>query len=75
VTYVDLPPETLVGALTAAGVPEWQAKGLGELQELLSKNVAAETTDVVEEIGGKKPILFDQFATDFRAMFESAAAR
>jgi len=74
VSYVDLPPAALVSALMAIGLPDWQATGVGELQELLSQNAAAAATDVVEKIGGKGPILFDQFARDFRTVFESTAS-
>ena len=54
-------------------MPEWQATGLADLQVWFSQGEPATVTDVVEKIGRKKPIPFDQFARDFRSAFESTA--
>ena len=73
VTYVDLPPEALLSALRSAGMPGWQAEGIVSLHDVLSQDVAATVTDVVQKITRKPPIPFEQFARDFRSVFESTA--
>jgi uncharacterized protein YbjT (DUF2867 family) len=74
VTYVDIPRESLVQAMTGSGMPDWQANGIADLYDWGSTGEAALVTDVVEKVGNKKPIFFDQFASDVASVFESAAA-
>jgi uncharacterized protein YbjT (DUF2867 family) len=73
VTYVDIPREALIQAMTGAGVPDWMARGIAELYDSGSRGVFAEVTDVVAKVGKKPAIAFDQFARDFAAAFEKTA--
>lgn len=74
VAYVDVPREALIQAMTGAGLPGWQARGIAELYDWGSQGGVAAITDVVVNVGNKKPSLFDQFARDFATAFRSKAA-
>lgn len=70
ISYVNLPPAQLRQALLSAGVPEWSADALLDLQRLYREGKAATVTQDVEQILGRKPISFAQFSRDYRAAFE-----
>jgi uncharacterized protein YbjT (DUF2867 family) len=70
IEYVNLPPQQFRGALLSAGVPEWSADALLDLERLYREGGAATVTEDVEQILGRKPIHFAQFVRDFRSAFE-----
>ena len=69
IQYVDLSPAQLKGALLSAGVPEWNADALIDLQRFYREGKAAIVTRDVEELLGRKPISFAQFSRDYRYAF------
>jgi uncharacterized protein YbjT (DUF2867 family) len=71
IRYVDLPPAALRQALVTAGVPEWSADALLDLQQLYREGKAATVTQDVEQILGRKPISFAQFSRDHKYAFET----
>jgi uncharacterized protein YbjT (DUF2867 family) len=71
IRFVNLPPEQLKQALLAAGVPEWNADALLDLQRLYREGKAATVTQDVERILGRKPTSFAQFSRDYKYAFES----
>ena len=71
IRYIDLPPAQLKEALLSAGVPEWNADALLDLQRLYREGKAETVTRDVEQILGRKPIGFAQFARDYRYAFET----
>jgi uncharacterized protein YbjT (DUF2867 family) len=71
IRFVNLPPAKLREALLAAGVPEWNADALLDLQRLYREGKAAKVTREVEQILGRKPISFAQFFRDYRYAFEA----
>ncbi|MBV8051287.1 MAG: NmrA family NAD(P)-binding protein, partial [Acidobacteriaceae bacterium] len=71
VRYVDLPPAQFRQALVSAGVPDWSADALLDLQRLYREGKAAAVTNDVEQILGRKPIRFSEFARDYRHAFEA----
>jgi uncharacterized protein YbjT (DUF2867 family) len=73
VTYVDIPREALIQALTSAGLQDWMARGIADLYDWGSQGGFAEVTDVVAKVGKRQPITFDRFASDFAAAFEKTA--
>jgi len=73
IRYVDLPAEQLKQALLAAGVPEWSATALVDLQLLYGKDGASAVTHDVEQLLGRKPVSIEQFSRDHRAAFQRAA--
>lgn len=70
INFINLPPEQLRPALLAAGVPDWNADAVLDLQRLYREGKAAAITDDVEKILGRKPISFAEFLADHRSAFE-----
>ena len=73
IKYVDLPPEQFKQALVGAGLPEWSADALVELQQFYRKGGANDVTSDVEDLLGRRPISFEQFSRDFSQAFQRAA--
>jgi uncharacterized protein YbjT (DUF2867 family) len=71
IRYVDLPPAQFKQALLAAGVDEWSADALIDLQRLYREGKAATVTHDVEQVLGRRPIAFEQFSRDYRQAFRS----
>ena len=69
ITFVDVSPEAMRNALTAAGFPAWQADGLIEDYAHYSRNEASAVASGVEEATGKVPRNFADFARDYVAAF------
>lgn len=73
ISYVDLPPADLKKGMLSAGVPEWFADALLDLQRLYREGGASLVTNDFERLSGRKPISFDQFARDYATAFQSEA--
>ncbi len=69
ITFVDVSPEAMRNALTAAGFPAWQADGLIEDYAHYSRNEASAVASGVEDATGKVPRNFADFARDYVAAF------
>jgi len=72
IRFVNLSPDQLRTGLIAAGVPEWNADALIDLQRLYREGKAAEITHDVENILGRTPVSLRQFLTEHRHAFEDA---
>ena len=70
IRFINLPAAQLKEALLSAGVLEWNADALLDLQRLYREGKATTVTRDVEEILGRKPISFAQFFRDYRSDFE-----
>jgi uncharacterized protein YbjT (DUF2867 family) len=73
IRYVDLPPAEFKKAQLSAGVPEWSADALLDLQRLYREGKASRVTNDVERLTGRKPLTFDQFVTDYAFAFQAEA--
>jgi uncharacterized protein YbjT (DUF2867 family) len=73
IKYVNLPDEQFKQALAGAGVPEWNANALVDLQRFYREGEASEVTQDVEQLLGHKPVSFEQFSRDHRDAFQKAA--
>jgi uncharacterized protein YbjT (DUF2867 family) len=71
IRFINLSPAQLKEALLSAGVPEWNADALLDLQRLYREGKAATVTGNVEQILGRKPISFALFARDYRSAFDA----
>lgn len=71
IRFINLPPAELKQALLSAGIPEWNANALLDLQRLYREGKAAAITSHVEEILGRKPISFAKFLQDHRDAFQA----
>jgi len=73
--YIDLPPAELKKALLGAGMPEWSADALLDLQRLYREGKASLVDPAVERILGRRATTFDQFARDYAAAFQPDGRR
>lgn len=69
IDFVDVPPGAMREALSAAGLPAWQADGLIEDYAHYSRGEAAEVTTGVRDATGRLPRTFDDFASDYARAF------
>ncbi len=71
IRYVDLPPAQFKLALLGAGLKEWDADALIDLQRLYREGGASAVTQDVERLLGRKPTSFEQFSRDHRQAFQA----
>lgn len=71
IRYVDLPPAQFKQALLGAGLKEWDADALIDLQRLYREGGASAVTSDVERLLGRKPTSFEQFSRDHRHAFQA----
>ncbi len=69
IRYIDLPREQFKQALLGAGLQEWDADALIDLQRLYHEGGASAVTSDVERLLGRKPTSFEQFSRDHREAF------
>ncbi|WP_162601442.1 hypothetical protein [Occallatibacter savannae] len=70
IEFVNLEPEDLKAALATAGVPEWNADALIDLQTLYREGKASATSSDVKNILGRDPRSLREFLVDHREAFE-----
>lgn len=77
IRYVDLPASDLKQAMLGAGMPEWSANAVLDLQRMYKEGGASTVDATVSRLLGRPPISFDRFARDYAAAFarQSTAAR
>ncbi len=73
IKYVDLPAEQFKQALVEAGLPEWSADALLDLQQFYRRGGASAVTRDAEQLLGRKPTSFEQFSRDYSQAFQKAA--
>jgi len=73
IKYVDLPAEQFKQALVEAGLPEWSADALLDLQQFYRRRGASAVTRDAEQLLGRKPTSFEQFSRDYSQAFQKAA--
>ena len=69
ITFVDVPPEAMRGALAGLGFPAWQADGLLEEFAMYRRGEAAGVESGMLEALGKNPRSFGEFARDYAPLF------
>jgi uncharacterized protein YbjT (DUF2867 family) len=69
VSFVDVSPDQMKGALQAAGFPEWQIGGLIEDYAHYARGEASAVYTTVEDVTNTAPISFARFVTDYRSIF------
>jgi uncharacterized protein YbjT (DUF2867 family) len=65
ITYVDVSDDEMLEALLKAGFPGWQAHGLIEDYAHYGRGEAQAVTNTVEQITGRRPYRFEDFARDY----------
>jgi len=69
VAFVDVPPAVMRDQLLHVGVPAWQADGLLENYAHYRRGEAAVVASGVEDVIGRAPRAFADFARDYAAAF------
>ena len=69
VQFTDVTPGQMQGGLHAAGFPQWQASGLIEDYAHYARGEAALVCNTVQAVTGKSAVSFEQFVSDYSAVF------
>ena len=69
ITFVDVQPESMRTALADLGFPAWQADGLLEEFAMYRRGEAADVEPGVDEVLGRAPRAFGEFAHDHASLF------
>ena len=69
VEFVDVPEEAARNSMLQQHMPEWMVDAMLELEQGYKEDRFSETTDTVEQLAGRPPHSFRQFAQDYRECF------
>jgi hypothetical protein len=69
ISYVNITGEDVRKEMKQIGVGDWFIDIMMELNRIIRAGYGSETTTVVEDITGRKPIPFAQFAKDYAEVF------
>jgi uncharacterized protein YbjT (DUF2867 family) len=69
ISYVNISEEEARGAMKEMGMSDWLINTISELHDYFRKGNASQVSSAVEEVTGKKPISFSQFAKDYASAF------
>jgi uncharacterized protein YbjT (DUF2867 family) len=69
IDYVNISDEEARGAMKKVGLDDWLVNAISELYSYFRKGYASHVSSAVEEVTGKKPITFAQFAKDYAEAF------
>lgn len=70
ITYVDVSDDKASQGMKSAGMPEVLVNAFMELNRIQRAGHASVVSPVVEQVTGKKPITFEQFARDYVEAFK-----
>ena len=69
ISYVDIPEEDARKGMKESGMDDWLIDDIIEFYSIIRAGHASQTTNVVEQIIGRKPISFSQFAKGYAKFF------
>jgi uncharacterized protein YbjT (DUF2867 family) len=69
INYVNVSDDDARKGMQGAGMPDWMVDALMELYTIQRAGYASDISPVVEQVTGKKPISFAQFARDYAYAF------
>jgi uncharacterized protein YbjT (DUF2867 family) len=69
ISYVNISEEEAREAMKEMGMSDWLINTISELSDYFRKGNASQISSAVEEVTGKKPISFSQFAKDYVEAF------
>ena len=70
ISYVDIPEEDARKGMEENGMDDWLIDAIMEFYSIIKAGRASQTTNVVEQITGRKPIPFTRFARDYAGYFK-----
>jgi uncharacterized protein YbjT (DUF2867 family) len=71
IKYVNLLPAEVKKAMLAAGIPEWSADAVLDLQRLYREGKASQISPDVAELTSRKPRSFEEYARDHEAAWRA----
>lgn len=74
IRYVDLAANDMKQAMLGAGMPEWSANAVLDLQRMYREGGASAVDPTLPRLLGRPAISFDQFARDYASAFARATA-
>ena len=69
ISYVNVTEEDARNAMKKMGMEDWLIDALVELYSVIRSGYGSQSTTVVEQITGRKPISLEQFARDYASFF------
>jgi hypothetical protein len=69
ISYVAISEEEAKAGMKEMGMDNWLINTISELSNYFKKGYASQVSSAVEEVTGKKPISFSQFANDYAEVF------
>lgn len=69
IDYVNITDEEARGAMKEIGMNDWLINTISDLYTYFRKGYASQVFSAFEEVTGKKPITFAQFAGDYKEAF------
>jgi uncharacterized protein YbjT (DUF2867 family) len=69
IDYVNISDEEARGSMKEIGLNDWLVNTISDLYSYFRKGYASHVSSAVEEVTGKKPITFAQFAKDYVDVF------
>ena len=69
ITYINITEEDARKAMKKMGMEDWLIDALIEFYNVIKSGDASQSTAVVEQITGRKPISFEQFVRDYASSF------
>ena len=70
ISYIDIPEEDARKRMKDSGMDDWLVDAIMEFYSIIKAGYASKTTNVFEEVMGRKPITFSQFARDYAQAFK-----
>jgi uncharacterized protein YbjT (DUF2867 family) len=65
ISYVNVSEQEARAAMKEMGMDDWLTNTILELYNYFKKGYASQVSSAVEEVTGKKPVSFSQFANDY----------
>jgi uncharacterized protein YbjT (DUF2867 family) len=69
ISYIDIPEEYARKGMKNIGMEDWLVDAILEFYYIIRAGHASRTTNVVEQITGRKPVAFEQFVRDYASSF------
>ena len=69
ISYIDISESDARKGMMKIGMEDWLIDAIMEYYPIIKSGHASETTSTIEEVTGRKPILFSQFAKDYVEAF------
>jgi uncharacterized protein YbjT (DUF2867 family) len=70
ISYVDISEEEARKGMKDSGMDDWLIDAIMEFYSIIKAGRASKTTNVFEQVMGRKPITFSQFAKDYAEAFK-----